>query len=176
MIRERCRITNKVCDHFNGQGGLSHGISICSKSYWDELSRIGLTPAKSKTMGALKIPDPMLPDFMRGVVDGDGSIRRWIHPGNGGEQWSLRIFSASPPFLEWLRNSLSRLIGVEGRIHHGHDGVWVLKYGKMAARKALRIFYDEEVPALERKRRLALACVSAPSGWKRSKTTGRASD
>lgn len=173
MIRDRCRITNKVCEHFNGRGQLSHGINICSRSYWDELARIGLTPAKSKTLGALNVPDAMLPDFFRGVVDGDGSIRRWIHAGNGGEQWSLRIYSASAPFLEWLMESLTRLVGIKGRIHHGHDSVWVLKYGKLAAQQALRVCYDEKVPALERKRRLALACAAASRGWMRSKTIGR---
>lgn len=176
MIREKCRITNKVCEHLNGRGQLSFGINICGRSYWEDLARIGLTPAKSQTLGALDVPDPMLPDFLRGVIDGDGSIRRWIHPGNGGEQWSLRIFSASPPFLEWLKISLARHLGIEGKIHHGHDSVWVLKYGKMAAQKALRTCYDVDVPALERKRRLALACASAPNGWKRSKTTGQATD
>jgi hypothetical protein len=176
MIRARCRITNKVCEHFNSRGQLSHGINICGRVYWEELARIGLTPAKSKTMGALEIPDSMLPDFFRGVVDGDGSIRRWTHPGNGGEQWSLRIYSASPLFLEWLKSSLARLIGIAGKIHHGHDGVWVLKYGKMAAQHALRACYDEEAPALERKRRLALSCVAAINGWKRSKTAGRTTD
>lgn len=176
MIRDRCRITNKVCEHFNGQGQLSHGINICGRSYWEELARIGLTPAKSKTMGALNVPDRMMPDFFRGVVDGDGSIRRWTHPGNGGEQWSLRIYSASPAFLEWLKSSLTRLIGIEGKIHHGHDSVWVLKYGKIAAQRALRACYDEVAPALERKRRLALSCAATKNGWKRSKTTGLMAD
>jgi hypothetical protein len=172
MIRERCRITNKVCEHFSGRGRLSHRINICGRSYWAELARIGLTPAKSKTVGALSVPDSMMPDFFRGVVDGDGSIRRWIHPGNGGEQWSLRVYSASPPFLGWLKATQTRLIGIEGKIHHGHDGVWVLKYGKMAAQRVLRLCYGEEVPALERKRRLALSCAATSSGWKRSKTIG----
>lgn len=176
MIKERCRITNKVCEHFNGRGQLSHGINICGRSYWGELASIGLTPAKSKTLGALNVPDHMFSDFFRGVVDGDGAIRCWTHSGNGGEQWSLRVFSASPPFLEWLKAALLRLVGIDGRIHHGHDGVWVLKYGKMAAQRILRLCYDESVPALERKRKLALSCAAAESGWKRSKTVGLASN
>lgn len=176
MIRERCRITNKVGEHINGRGQLSYGINICGRSYWRELASIGLTPSKSKTLGALKVPDRLLLDFFRGVVDGDGSIRRWTHPGNGGEQWSLRVFSASPPFLEWLKTALFRLVGIDGRIHHGHDGVWVLKYGKLAAQRVLGDCYGEGVPALARKRRLAISCVAAENGWKRSKTVGLASN
>lgn len=173
MLKARCRITNAIGENFNGKGQLSHRISICSRDYWTDLARIGLFPAKSRTIGALTVPDSMFPDFFRGVVDGDGSIRRWTHPGNGGEQWSLRVYSASPPFLSWLKFSLARLNGVEGKLHHGHDGVWVLKYGKMAAQKVLGGCYDEVVPALENKRRLALACAAAANGWSRSKTTGR---
>lgn len=176
MIRGRCLITNKVCEHINGRGQLSHGINICGRSYWEALVGMGLTPAKSKTLGTLKVPDRVFLDFFRGVVDGDGSIRRWTHPGNGGEQWSLRVFSASPPFLEWLKTTLLRLVGIDGRIHQGHDGVWVLKYGKLAAQRVLRECYDEGVPALARKRKLALSCAAAENGWKRSKTVGLASN
>ena len=42
----------------------------------------GLTPRKSKTLGALKIPEKLFWDFLRGAYDGDGSSyaywdKRW---------------------------------------------------------------------------------------------------
>jgi hypothetical protein len=173
MLRRRCLITTPVGRHPNGRGQMAHHLNISGRAYWESLARIGLTPAKSKTIPALDVPDVMFDDFLRGVIDGDGSIRRWHHPANGGEQWSLRIFSASPPFLGWLKTTISRRMGVEGRIHHSHTSVSVLKYGKLAAQRVFQACYDEEVPALERKRRLALSCAAATSGWSRSKTVGQ---
>ncbi len=42
--------------------------------FYKFLLYIGLTPAKSKTLGKLKIPDKYFADFLRGHLDGDGSI------------------------------------------------------------------------------------------------------
>jgi hypothetical protein len=41
---------------------------------YDALLTIGLTPAKSLTLGPLAIPDDYFPDFFRGCIDGDGSV------------------------------------------------------------------------------------------------------
>jgi hypothetical protein len=173
MLRSRCGLKNAVREHWNGRGALSHHVNICGREFWRELEGIGLTPAKSKTIGALAVPEPMFRDFLRGMIDGDGSIRRWTHPTNGREQWSLRIYSASRPFLEWLRKRCAASFVVTGGLHHSHSSVWVLKYGKLAAQRILSSCYDEQVPALNRKRRLALACVAAANGWSRSKTVGQ---
>jgi len=43
-------------------------------SFYNWLVQIGLTPAKSLTLGPLQIPDNFFADFVRGVIDGDGSI------------------------------------------------------------------------------------------------------
>ena len=56
----------------------------------DKLSAIGLTPRKSLTIGALKVPLGGFGDFFRGVIDGDGNIRHWLHPTNGRQQWYNR--------------------------------------------------------------------------------------
>ena len=44
------------------------------------LIRIGLTPAKSKTMGALRVPRQFFGDFLRGLFDGDGSFYSYHDP------------------------------------------------------------------------------------------------
>lgn len=173
MIRRRCRITNTTGRHPNGRGQLSHHLWISDREFWMDLHGIGLTPKKSKTIGPLAVPDRMFAAFLRGVIDGDGSIRRWRHPTNGGEQWSLRIYSASPAFLDWLRAAIHRIYGATGRTHASKPSVGVLKFGKMAAQRILRACYDGDGPALERKRSLARQCVDTPSGWRRSRTTGQ---
>lgn len=107
---------------------------------------------------------------MRGVIDGDGCIRRWIHPTNNREQWSLRIYSGSDVFIKWLENKTRALFKIEGRIHDQGNKVWALKYGKMPAREIARQCYYDKCLGLERKIKLANECLNSYRGWNRSKT------
>ena len=70
---------------------VSYHIQIGSRDLVRFLTAIGLTPRKSLTIGPLDVPDDAFSDFLRGAIDGDGSIRTWIHPGNGIHQWALKI-------------------------------------------------------------------------------------
>jgi hypothetical protein len=53
---------------------ISPGAIIAS----DWLAEVGLTPAKSLTLGPLTVPDENFADFFRGCLDGDGSIVTYI--------------------------------------------------------------------------------------------------
>ena len=172
VLQLRCRVTEKF-------GGLGRGfhLQITSTMLYKRLMALGLTPRKSLTIGPLRVPDRRFRDFLRGVIDGDGNIRRWIHPTNGREQWALRIYSASKPFVAWLQKTSRRLWRVEGalldssrtrekRLHP----LFVLKLGKLAAKVVLTQCYYSNAFALERKRRLAEACAAVPVGWMRSQT------
>jgi len=81
-------------------GTFGYDLRIGRKLFYTKLLQIGLTPRKSLTIGKLDVPDAGLGDFLRGVIDGDGNIRRWKHPSNNREQWAVRIVSASIPFLQ----------------------------------------------------------------------------
>ena len=120
------------------------------------LVRVGVTPKKSKTLGALEIPDEFFFDFLRGSLDGDGCIRTYmdaVFP-NSRRLYST-FYSGSRPHLEWIRQTVLRLLGVAGRICPGMR-VWRLTYAKKTSRIVLKaIYYQKGVPCLERKRRLA---------------------
>ena len=115
-------------------------------------------------------------DFLRGVIDGDGNIRRWQHPTNGREQWAVRIYGASGAFIRWLQATVERLWRVRGFVYHQkpknerHHTLYTLKYGKLAARVILAKCYAPGSFALERKRILATACLASSVGWSKSKT------
>ena len=143
-------------------------------SLYQLLIAVGLTPAKSLTIGPLAVPNDGFADFLRGMIDGDGNIRRWRHPSNGREQWTVRIYSASLPFVQWLREMVDRLWRVSGRIHKETLGrvnpLYTLKFGKLASRVVLEQCHYGDGFALRRKRELALRCIATPVGWSRSKT------
>ncbi len=142
---------------------VSHQIQIGSRDLVRFLTAIGLTPRKSLTIGPLAVPNDAFPDFLRGVIDGDGSIRTWIHPANGIRQWSLKISTASQAFAAWLRSRIEERFHVKGAIHKIQTGrkhpLFNVKFGKLAMKIILRACYYPGSAALERKRNLALECL-----------------
>lgn len=164
------KLNNKVGIKYNFKKQKFFRIQISNKNFYDFLLSIGLTQNKSLTLGALKIPDLYFIDFLRGTIDGDGCIRRWIHPSNSSEQWSLRIYSGSKEFIIWLKQKTEALLKIKGKIYKEKDTQWILKYGKMAARKISAQCYYKNCLGLNRKIKLATECLTSYKGWSNSKT------
>jgi len=119
------------------------------------LVQVGLTPKKSKTLGALEIPDEFFFDFLRGSLDGDGCILTYmdaVFPNS--RRLYLMFYSASLPHLEWIRRTVLKLSELEGRINRG-AGVWKLKYAKISSQRLLRAIYHHRFPCLQRKFEIA---------------------
>ncbi len=114
-------------------------------------------PNKSLILKGLVIPDRFFRDFLRGLIDGDGGILRWVHTTNFREQWVLRIASGSREFLEWLKDRIEDIFKTKGKIYQEsiRRTQFRLKYGKMAARKILENYYYKDVFGLKRKLDLA---------------------
>ena len=74
-------------------------------------------PNKSRVLGALIIPDKYFFDFLRGSFDGDGSFYSYFDPRwKSSFMYYVSITSASSPHINWLRETLHRLLGVDGHI------------------------------------------------------------
>ncbi|MCK9613981.1 MAG: LAGLIDADG family homing endonuclease [Candidatus Omnitrophica bacterium] len=165
-------IKNKIGIKYGKDKLKSFHVQIANKNFYEFLLAIGLTPKKSLTIGAVKVAREFFPDFLRGLIDGDGSIRSWKHPTNFSEQWSLRIYSGSRKFLEWLDKKIQKYLEVYGKIHRNdkRNAIYVLKFGKMAAREVLKSCYYKNNFSLERKNKLAQECICSRMGWQKSKT------
>jgi hypothetical protein len=162
--------------------GLRNRISVCANNhriiyrlqwgdrvFYDWLLSIGLTPAKSLTLCPLKIPDEYFVDFFRGCIDGDGSVLvytdRYHTPKKESyvyERLYVSLVSASQPFMEWVQQSVLRLLGIGGslsvRRSNGdhHHPLWRLRYAKADSIRVLRwMYYSPLIPALTRKRAVA---------------------
>lgn len=167
---ERARLPNKVAEKTGGFGKKGHRVQISNKNFYDFLLSVGLTPNKSLTIKGLKIQERYFVDFLRGLIDGDGYMRVWTHPSNKKEQWSLRICSGSRLFIDWIKDRIEFLLCAKGKVYKKVDTVFVLKYGKMAAREILnRCYYDGSF-GLQRKVLLAQSCAASYRGWSKSKT------
>lgn len=133
-------------------------LQFSDVSFYDFLLDIGLTPCKSLTMGEIKINKRYFIDFLRGVIDGDGHINTWINNKNAYRQWSLRIASAAPVFIEWLKEEVENYFQVRGKLYcYLHKGkknnIYTLKFGKLAAKVITKNIYYKNSLCLNRKNR-----------------------
>ena len=168
-LRNTLRIRNRIGTKIGGSGSISFQIQMGNKAFYRFLQEVGLTPDKSLTLGRLNIPIPYFPDFLRGMIDGDGCIFTWLHSSNRRRQWALQISSASPVFALWLKLSIEAFFGVRGRIHvrrgeGNRHPLYIIKFGKLPAQVILRTCYYAGCVAIPRKFDRALQCISTPNG------------
>jgi len=169
-VRAEVQIKNKIGIKNKGTNKQAYRFQISNKNFYDFLLSLGLTPHKSLTLGRLAVPDIYFVDFFRGLIDGDGCIRKWVHPSNYGEQWSIRIYSGSPKFIMWVKNIAESLLKIRGKLYKQSKSQWILKYGKMAAIEIAKKCYYKNCLSMERKRNLARECFGSYRGWNKSET------
>lgn len=133
------------------------------------LLTIGLSVRKTYSLGVIDIPYEYFIDFLRGHLDGDGSITTYTDASNASKNkkyvytriW-VRFISASKPHLDWLQREIISHIGITGRLHTVKPTdtrrvpMYILKFGKKESLKLFpALYYSPNVPALERKRVIA---------------------
>ncbi len=116
-------------------------IQFGDKNFYEFLLSLGLTPTKSKTLGSLNIPDQYFADFLRGCIDGDGSIGTHSHPESRHLQLRVRLSSASRNFLEWMKVEIMRQVNINGGWIDVYRSMYVLAYGKSDSIKLLNFMY-----------------------------------
>jgi LAGLIDADG-like domain len=155
--------------------GVTAGITAitnprpCHRLQWADvllhrwLTDIGLMPAKSLRLGPLRVPDEWFRDFLRGCIDGDGSIVTYIdryHTDKNPSYVYTRVYvsvvSASRVFIDWIRASTRRLARISGdlavRTSPARSDLWRLRYAKRESLELLRwIYYAPDVACLQRK-------------------------
>lgn len=128
-------------------------VQFGDKNFYEFLMSLGLMPKKSRIIGELKIPDEYFSDFLRGCIDGDGSIGFYSHPESQHPQLRIRLVSASEIFLKWIKNKILILYAIKGGwIESKENQVSVLTYAKSDSVKLFQFIYYEGVEFyLERK-------------------------
>mgnify|MGYP003393670126 CR=1 FL=1 len=116
--------------------------------------KIGLTPAKTHTIGKLEVPDEYFSDFLRGHFDGDGSCYSyWDKRWRSSFMFYTHFVSASEKHVIWLRQKIDELLKVKGHIDTvKRNGVYQLRYAKKDSRILVsNMYYQENLPHLKRK-------------------------
>jgi intein/homing endonuclease len=73
----------KISKVKGGYGTEGLRVQIGDVGLYRWLQSVGLTPRKSLTLGAIKVPDTLLAHLLRGLIDGDGSILDVTYDGTG---------------------------------------------------------------------------------------------
>lgn len=180
-------ITNVIGQTFdNGYASRpSYRVQLGNVQFYNWLISIGIKPAKTYTIGTIKIPDNLFRDFLRGHLDGDGSVFTYIDRYANYRSHSYtnqriytRFISASQKHLIWLRSQIKKLVGLNGALICNKPRIenrvpmWELKFAKVESLKLLRwIYYNPNLPCLERKQRRALDTLNTIANVRRKTYT-----
>jgi DNA-binding Lrp family transcriptional regulator len=135
-----------------------HRVYINDPAYRTFLENIGLMPVKAKKLDILNIPDNVFRDFLRGCIDGDGSIhvvvyKQPVYKSGDRRLLIVNLYSSSLPFLRWVRDTVERLAGLRCNVNKDRQGYGSLAYtGREAVALLHWIYYAPNLPCLTRKR------------------------
>jgi len=181
-------LSNKASKTFNNGWAKkpSYRIQFGNVQFYRWLIKIGLSPAKTYTVREIKVPNEYFRDFLRGHLDGDGSV--WTYkdfyntsknPKYIYNRLFVRFISASKFHIEWLSKNIYKLLSVKGhaweRLPSRQDqttSIWEIKFAKKESVKLLRqIYYKDDLPCLERKKIIAMKALEKISKEKRREYT-----
>lgn len=171
IIKNELCPTTQIKPH-NGAGI----VQFTSTPLCNQLISLGCTNAKSLTLHFPQtITDQYIPDFLRGIVDGDGCIGLYDYSKiKNGKTYQYKttqcyIVSASVEFISGCHNALKRFgftptVRVQskeqrvicGKVVTPRNDVWRLSFGNsQAGRFAHWLYYDGHTLAMPRKASIA---------------------
>jgi len=130
-------------------------IGVDSKKMYLDLQNLGLTPQKSKSMKLPFIPQEYFPHFLRGYLDGDGSIYYDKPTSLSNIRLNTSFWRGSYAFLDALGRSISEFLEIKHQrvISWSKRNAYYIRYSTKDSLKFLEYIYQNSVPEtrLERK-------------------------
>ena len=124
----------------------TYRLQIGSKEIFSDLLKIGLTPAKSKTVKLAKVPKKYFNYFVRGYFDGDGCISSGTYNRKDRKSKKYviisRFTSGSNVFLQDLMKRLRREAGIIGGSICAKNRGFDLVLGVKNSRKLFDFMYN----------------------------------
>ncbi|MBC7836407.1 hypothetical protein H7X87_01345, partial [Acetobacteraceae bacterium] len=98
-------------------GKMTTRIQFGDITFYHFLLGIGLTPNKTKTISAIKIPNRYFFDFLRGHFDGDGCTYSYFDPRwKSSFMFYTTFVSASKRHIVWLQKEIFNRLKIQGHI------------------------------------------------------------
>jgi hypothetical protein len=135
----------KVAENVN-----TYVVAFCSKQMYEDILAHGGTPRKSNTIGFPFIPPELLAHFVRGVVDGDGTLA-W-----NGNRPVLQVYSGSHTFLDDMSIGIANITGIPAPNTIANRALHYIKWSTVRAKcLAGWLYFDNPGLALARKSAIA---------------------
>jgi len=161
-FRKCLGVKNKIGVKFRGNDNFRKTkcfrVQLGDVNFYEFLVKIGLKPAKSKTLEKLMVPKQYFRDFLRGCIDGDGNINIFSHPESKHPQLRVRLYSASLKFLHWMKEEICQNTDIVTGWIEGKRSTRVYKlcFAKEDSIKLLKfIYYNKMECCLSRKYKTA---------------------
>lgn len=106
-VRAHLNSTYKVIVKKTSGVRVQYGQSFISQRIYDDLLRLGLSPRKSMTVKMPPVPQDFIPDFARGVFEGDGSYT-WSYQGPS-RVFRISLTSGSSQFVHGFAKALTTI-------------------------------------------------------------------
>lgn len=162
-LKKHNRITSNLAGNISKKPG--YRVQIGDVTLYDFLLNIGLFPNKSLTLGPLRIPKIYFRDFLRGHLDGDGSIiyyrdryNTYLNPKYIYNRLFVYFISASEKHIKWLQENVGQLVKIKGSFSkqswkkRKESVIYRLKFSTKQAKIILNwIYYKPNLPCLLRK-------------------------
>ena len=139
-------------------------LRIGNHQIYNDLIKLGITPAKSKTICLPRIPFAFIAYFIRGYLDGDGCISIYRKK----KRLSVTFTSGSKIFLEQLAQIISMAFNVKVHNVLENNRAFQIKYSTRESVSLLQYLYADigNKLYLERKYNLFLDFLSNYPKWR----------
>lgn len=121
-------------------------LQLGSKTMFEDLLLLGMTPRKSKTLKLPSVPQKYFKDFVRGYFDGDGNVYANEYQRKGRKKKSRTLLAGfvcgSKVFLEGLKKYLADFAGLRGGTLHEIAGCYRLYYSVKDSCKLYGFMYN----------------------------------
>ena len=149
---------------------ICYRISFCNINFYRWLLKIGLKQNKTFSLSSLSVPKKYFFAFLRGHIDGDGSIIHYVdrHNKYKGKIYTydrlwITLRSASLKHITWIRKCINQKLHMKGSLSGWKDKknkskkiLWSLKYYKNDSLILLKHLYNKPgLPCLYRKKKIA---------------------
>lgn len=126
----------------------SYRLIINSKKICQILMKFGVVPNKSLIVKFPKVPKKYLKDFIRGIIDGDGTVR-YVNRKKS-PYFEITVSSGSKNFLESLVKEIST-IGVLTKLRKSQGNTYIAQYSCQRGLKLASWIYKDADLYLSRK-------------------------
>ena len=149
-------LKSKIGKNFSGAGNLSYRVQFGDVLFYKFLQKIGLSPAKSKTISKVLIPKKYFFDYLRGYFDGDGNVwTGYAHKELKRPTPVIRVVftSCSKAFLEAIREKTLKYFPENGVISKGNGNCYRLTYAIGGTLNLYKYMYNSRYPSLHLNRK-----------------------